>query len=272
MTSLPVGIIILFVVSALIFFGVAHRALDRMKLSDKAAFIVIAGLIVGSFISIPLMGGRFPLSVNIGGALIPLGLAVYLVVTAGSATEKIRSIIGAGVTALVIYLVGSLVMTGLPEPGGRFGYIDTLWFFPIIAGTVGYLAGRSRRGAFVSATLGILIFDIGYYIWALNIGAPAGRAIIGGAGAFDAVVISGILAIILAETVGEFRERLAGGPTVEGKTSSLVKALRKPDVHNDSNITVGEKVPDEDEKEIRSGNLWKNEKRDNRKDGSMQDE
>lgn len=255
MTSLPVGIIILFVVSALIFFGVAHRALDRMKLSDKAAFIVIVGLIIGSFITIPIMGGRFPLSINIGGALIPLGLAIYLVITAGSATEKIRSLVGAGVTALSIFIVGSLIMTGHPEPGGRFGYLDTLWFFPIIAGTVGYLAGRSRRGAFVSATLGILIFDIGYYIWALSIGAPAGRAIIGGAGAFDAIVISGIFAIILAETVGEFRERLAGGPTVEGKDPSLVKALRKPDIHNNSEIAVDE-----------------NEKRGNRKDGSMQDE
>lgn len=228
MTRLPAGIIILLIVTALIFFGLAHRALDRMKLSDKAALAIVAGLIIGSFIDIPLIGGRFPLSVNIGGALIPLGLAIYLVSTAGTAKEKIRSLVGSLVTALAIYAVGTQLMTGLPEPAGRFGFIDALWLFPLVAGVVGYLAGRSRRSAFVSATMGILLFDIGHYIWLARSGAPAVRADIGGAGVFDAVVISGIFAILLAETVGEIRERLAGGPTVEGKSSSLAGALRKP--------------------------------------------
>lgn len=228
MTKLPAGIIILLIITALIFFGLAHRALDRMKLSDKGSLAVIAGLILGSFINIPLIGGQFPLSVNIGGALIPLGLAIYLVSTAGTAKEKIRSLAGTMVTALAIYAVGSLIMTGLPEPAGRFGFLDTLWLFPLVAGVVGYLAGRSRRGAFVSATMGVLLFDIGHYIWLARSGSPAGRADIGGAGAFDAVVISGIFAILLAETVGEIRERMAGGPTIEGKPPSLAGALRKP--------------------------------------------
>jgi len=234
MTRLPAGIIILLIVSALIFFGIAQRALDRMKLSDKGALAIIAGLIIGSFIEIPILGGRFPLSVNLGGALIPLGLAIYLVSTAGTAKEKIRSLIGALVTALAIYGVGTLVMSGLPEPAGRFGFLDALWLFPLVAGIVGYLSGRSRRGAFVSAALGVLIFDIGHYVWLTTRGAAAGGAAgttaLGGAGAFDAVVISGIFAVMLAETVGEVRERMAGGPTNEGKAPSLASALRKPDI------------------------------------------
>ncbi len=230
MTRLPVGIIVLIIVSALIFFGLAQRALDRMKLSDRAALAVIAGLIIGSFIDIPLWGGRYPATVNLGGALIPVGLAAYLVVTAGSAKEKIRSLAGAAITTLVIYGVGALLMRGLPEPGGRFAYLDVLWLFPLVAGAVGYLAGRSRRGAFVSATMGLLIFDIGHYVWLAGSGAPAGRVDIGGAGAFDAIVISGVFAILLAETVGEVRERMAGGPTEEGRAPSLAGALRKPGI------------------------------------------
>ncbi|KJS02976.1 MAG: hypothetical protein VR68_01755 [Peptococcaceae bacterium BRH_c4a] len=230
MTRFPAGIIILLIVSALIFFGIAQRALDRMKLSDKGALAVIAGLILGSFIEIPIWGGRLPLSVNIGGALLPLGLAIYLVSTAGTAKEKIRALIGSLVTALAIYGVGALVMTGLPEPAGRYGFIDTLWLFPLVAGIVGYLSGRSRRGAFVSATLGVLIFDIGHYVWLTTRGVAAGSTALGGAGAFDAVVISGIFAVMLAETVGEVRERMAGGPTTEGKAPSLASALRKPDM------------------------------------------
>ncbi|MFZ5651778.1 MAG: DUF1614 domain-containing protein [Bacillota bacterium] len=248
MTRLPAGIIILLIVTALIFFGLAHRALDRMKLSDKGALAIIAGLIIGSFIDIPLIGGRFPLSVNIGGALIPMGLAIYLVSTAGTAKEKIRSLAGALVAALAIFAVGTLVMTGLPEPSGRFGFLDALWLFPLVAGVVGYLAGRSRRGAFVSATMGVLLFDIGHYIWLARSGAPAGRADIGGAGAFDAVVISGIFAILLAETVGEIRERMAGGPSIERKPSSLAGALRKPRLGKEDSREAPEEGREDSEK------------------------
>lgn len=228
MNRLPVGMIILLIVSALIFFGLAQRALDRMKLSDKGALALIAGLIIGSFIDIPVWGGRNPVTVNVGGALIPLGLAIYLVATAGTRLEKTRALVGSVITALVIFGLGTRVMTGLPEPAGRFGFLDVMWLFPLVAGIVGYLSGRSRRGAFVSAVMGMILFDIGHYAWLLSRGAPAGRADIGGAGAFDAVVIAGIFAILLAETVGEVRERMAGGPTEEGKAPSLVSALRKP--------------------------------------------
>ena len=228
MTRLPVGIIILLVLSALVYFGVAHRALDRMKLSDKGALAVIAGLVIGNFVSIPLWSGNFPVSVNLGGALIPLGLALYLIITAGTTAEKVRSVIGSLVTAAVVYGIGTLVMRGLPEPAGRFAFLDSLWLFPIVAGITGYLSGRSRRGAFVSATLGVLLFDIGYYVWLINSGAPLGRVDFGGAGAFDAIVISGVFAVLLAETVGEVRERIAGGPKTEGRPAALLKALRKP--------------------------------------------
>ena len=53
MVNFPAGIIALLVVSILIYFGVAHRVLDRMRLSDKAALAIIAAIIVGSFIDIP---------------------------------------------------------------------------------------------------------------------------------------------------------------------------------------------------------------------------
>ena len=264
MTRLPVGMIFLLIVFALIFFGLAQRALDRMKLSDKGAMAVIAGLIIGSFITIPVTGGRLPVTVNLGGALIPLGLAVYLIATAGTAWEKTRSVIGAFVTALAIYAAGTLMMSGLPEPAGRFGFIDALWLFPLVAGIVGYLAGRSRRGAFISATLGVILFDLGHYIWLVSSGAPAGRADIGGAGAFDTVVISGVLAVLLAETVGEIRERMAGGPTVKDRDPSLAGALKKPGLDRESRDLEAE--------ETAKSSRGKSGKRSEVKDGGMTDE
>ncbi len=245
MSRLPVGMIILLIVSALIFFGLAQRALDRMKLTDKQALLIVAGLIIGSFFSVPVPFGNYPITVNFGGALIPLFLAAYLIITAGTAKEKIRSLVGAAITALTIYGIGSLFMTGLPEPSGRYGFLDSMWLYPLVAGIVGYLFGRSRRGAFVSATLGMIAFDISYYFWLSTRGAPLGRVDIGGAGAFDAIVIAGILAILLAETIGETLERLAGGPSTTGRDPSLISALRKPNIQDE---TSSQNISDNDDK------------------------
>ncbi|MDK2889079.1 MAG: hypothetical protein PWP72_1957 [Thermoanaerobacter sp.] len=249
MTGFPVGITALIVISLLIFFGLAHRALDRMRLTDRGALAVIVAMIVGSFISLPIPGGRYPVSINVGGGLIPLGLSIYLLSRAGTAAERIRALVGAVITAVVVYAVGSLVMRGLPEPGGRYEILDALWLYPLVAGLVGYLAGRSRRAAFVSATLGLLVLDVGYYFWLVSRGAPAGRVAIGGAGAFDAIVLAGILAVLLAEVVGEVRERLQGGPVSKGRPEALLRALRKPEmatVENGGN-RIDRESPENDE-------------------------
>jgi uncharacterized membrane protein len=238
--------IVLIIVSALIYFGLAQRVLDRMKLSDKGALIVVAALIAGSFITIPITGGRFPVTMNIGGALVPLGVAIYLMVTAGTTREWFRALAGSVITALAIWGVGTIVQSGLAEPGGRFGYIDSLWMYPLVAGIVGYLAGRSRRGAFISAILGLVLFDLGYYFWLLASGAPAGRVDIGGAGMFDATVVSGIFAVLLAEAVGEIRERMAGGPTRKGKAPELASALRKPNLAGEPEENDGKKAGEHD--------------------------
>jgi uncharacterized membrane protein len=227
-TRFSIGLIVLVVISMLIYFGLAHRALDRMRLSDRGALGIIVALIIGSFIDLPVPGGRYPVTVNVGGALVPVGLAIYLLVKAGTAREWIRALAASVVTAVAIFAVGSLLMQGIVEPGGRFEYLDSLWVYPLVGGTVAYLAGRSRRSAFIAATLGVLLMDIGYYFWLVSRGAPAGRVSIGGAGAFDAIVMAGILAILIAEVAGEVRERLQGGPATEGRPASLLKGLRKP--------------------------------------------
>jgi uncharacterized membrane protein len=226
MTRFPIGLIILVVISILIFFGFAHRALDRLRLTDRAALFIIAAMIIGSFIDLPVPGGRYPVSVNVGGAIVPVGLAVYLLAKAGTTREWVRALGASIITALAIYVTGSLLMTG--DPRSRFEYLDALWVYPLVAGVVATFAGRSRRAAFVAATLGVLYIDIGYYFWLVFQGAPAGRVLIGGAGVFDALVLAGILAILITEVVGEVRERLQGGPAHRGRPEKLLEGLRKP--------------------------------------------
>ena len=235
MPTLPIGIIVLLVVSALIYFGLAHRVLDRMRLSDRAALAIIVLLIVGSFIDIPLATGRFDVSVNVGGALVPLGVAAYLLYKAGTSKEWGRALAAAVITGAVIYGVGNVLGRADAEPGGRFfGYLDSLWVYPIIGGLVAYLAGRSRRSAFIAATLGLVLVDVAYLVWLANTGAPAGTVAIGGAGAFDGIVLAGIVAVLLAEVIGETRERLQGGPS-DDRPRELMEGLRKPVEHQAEN-------------------------------------
>lgn len=233
MERFPIGIIILIVVSVLIYLGLAHRALDRMRLSDRGALVVIGGIILGSFVNIPLPFLPFRTSINVGGALVPVGLAVYLLVRAGTAREWIRALVGAVITAIVVYVIGSLINAGSTmEPAGRYAVLDAIYLYPLAGGIVAYLLGRSRRAAFIAATLGVLLVDVFHYFWLLSQSAPANYAVsIGGAGAFDAIVLAGIVAILLAEIIGESFERLSGGPIDKGRPSELVKGLKKPELN-----------------------------------------
>jgi len=188
MANFPLGLIALVVISILIYFGIAHRALDRLRLTDRAALFWIAAIIVGSFIDVPL-GSR--ITINLGG-IIAVGLAIYIWVGAGTAMEKIRSIIAAGVTALALFLAGRFLGA---EPEQIF--IDPIYIYPLVAGIVGYLAGRSRRGAFFAAVMGVLALDIGQLYY-------------------------------LTEVIGETLERVQGGPQTEGRPEELIRNLREP--------------------------------------------
>ena len=219
MWNFPAGMIALIIVSILIYFGVAHRVLDRMRLSDKAALAVIAAIIVGSFIDIPL-GAR--ITINLGGSIAVI-LALYVLLGAGTGYEKIRAIVAAAITALALYLAGRFLGA---EPEQIF--IDPIYLYPLIAGIVGYLAGRSRRGAFFAAVIGVFSLDVGQYIYLVSTGVR-GTVHIGGGGAFDSLILSGILAVLLAELIGESLERIQGGPKKEGRPEELVRNLREPE-------------------------------------------
>ncbi|ATW24106.1 hypothetical protein DCMF_04315 [Candidatus Formimonas warabiya] len=239
MPKVPIGMIILVILSVLIYFGLAQRVLDRMKLTDKGALVVIAGIILGSFIDIPLVSGRTALSINIGGAIIPLIFAVYLLVTAGTTKEWGRALFGTAVTAVLLVTATRLLSA---EPENMM--IDPLWVYPIIAGAVAYLLGRSRRGAFVTATMGVMFADLANFVWLAVINSP-GRVDIGGAGALDALVLAGILAVLLAEGVGELRERLQGGPALADRPRKLLQGLKNPSHSDEERQKKGE---DRDEK------------------------
>lgn len=232
---MPVGLIVLLIVSVLIYFGMAQRVLDRLRLSDRAALGVIAALIVGGFINIPLPGGpRLEASLNVGGGLVPTLLVIYLIATTGTARERLRALLGMVATATAVYLVGRL-MGAEPETM----LIDPIYIYPLVGGLVAYITGRSRRSAFIAGTAGILLVDFITYFRLLATGT-SGSVLIGGGGAFDAVIISGLLAVLMAEFIGEARERLQGGPSPE-RPPVLLKRLRPIDAQRQSTDSQPEK-------------------------------
>lgn len=204
---MPLGLILLIVTAVLVYLGVAQRVLDRMNLTDNQAFIFLGLLVIGSFVDIPISGGPVAISVNLGGAVVPLALVIWLIIRADTPEEKWRGLVAGVATGLLIW--GYVQLVGRREPAEQ--WLDPIWGYSLIAGVVGYLAGRSRRSAFIAGVMGIIVADLIHMGVAISRGMATTVAI-GGAGALDAVVLAGLIAVVLAEVVGESRERLGGGP------------------------------------------------------------
>jgi len=201
------GMIVLLVLSLLVIFGVGQRVLDRMHLNDKWAIGAMLAIFIGGFIpAIPIGNVR----IGIGGCLVPLAICVWVLIKADTTLEVARALFGALLTAAAVWLI-SLLMPA--EPEGIF--LDPNYAYGLAAGVVAYLLGRSRRAAFVSAVVGVLLADI--LVGIMNASRGVETLIrLGTGGALDAVVISGLLAVLLAEFVGEILERITRGHRKEG--------------------------------------------------------
>ncbi len=235
--TMSLGILLLSILTILILFGFAGSVLDRMRLNDKTVVLFLIVMIIGTFIPDIPLGNR--LSINVGGAIVPIALAIYLFVKAGTGKEKFRAILASVISAIVVFSV-SKFFTG-EEYTTIFS--DPFLIYGIIGGLVAYIIGRSRRSAFIAGIMGIVLSDLIQV--ALNIinGIP-GEIRIGGAGVIDATVISGIIAVILAEIIGETREKIQGGTDKKNMTfnhsefaSSLGENLSKEKEEEDQNVT-----------------------------------
>ncbi|SCX87804.1 YphA family membrane protein [Alkaliphilus peptidifermentans] len=202
---MSIGMILLIGVTVLIFMGLAERVLDRLRLNDKAAIVIIIAIVL-STIFIPDIDITERISVNVAGFLIPLGLVIYLFVKAETTKERMRAIIAAIVAGAVIYAVQRYVLPAEPEAQ----LIDPNYVYPVLAGLTAYLIGRSRRAAFIAGIGGVIISDVIQLVLNTinNIPSPTR---FGGAGGADTTVIAGIVAVLIAEIVGETREKLQGG-------------------------------------------------------------
>ena len=204
---MSIGMILLIVVALLILFGVLQRVLDRMALTDRQALLIVAAIFVGGWLPDLTLGA---VALNVGGALIPLLVCVYLFFHAGTAKEKARCVAAGVITAIVVYAIGLFFPadpTAMP--------FDPMPLYGLAGGAVAWLLGRSRRSAFIAGVLGIVLSDV--FVGVMNWTRGVSQVVrLGGAGAVDAVVISGVVAVMLCELLGEFIERIATGKAREG--------------------------------------------------------
>jgi uncharacterized membrane protein len=127
------------------------------------------------------------LAINVGGALVPTFVSFYLLWKLPSAI--IYAVIGVAVVALVTHLVA--------RPVKGVGVTTPAFLPPLVAAiTASVLRFDVPIVAYVSGVLGTLIgADLLNLHVIPELGAPV--ASIGGAGTFDGVFLSGIMAVLL---------------------------------------------------------------------------
>lgn len=204
MRNLPISIILLSGVIGLIFLGAAQRVLDRMRLTDTEAILLLVLFIVAHFL--PVITLTQYLALNLG-ALIPFAIIIYLLLTAEK-HERIRAVLISLVAAAILYLTDKF----LPTLPGQIPYdLDPLFIPGVAAGLISYFTTKSRRTAFISAIAAVILNDLAAAV-SISLKTYHAQTVIGGGGIFDALMINGILAVFIAELIGEIAERIYRGP------------------------------------------------------------
>lgn len=203
------------VVLTLVEIGILRYAYERMGIPPRYVFSILLLSLLGSAINIPV--ARFPpenvvsgkvvvyygvqyvvpvvqhwpgtiLAVNVGGALIPVLLSLYLMFRN---RLYVRSALAIAVVAVVTHW--------LATPVRGVGVSLPIFIPPIVAALAGLLFGWRKAAplAYIAGCVGTLIgADLMNLGKIPGLGAPV--ASIGGAGTFDGVFMVGIVAVLLS--------------------------------------------------------------------------
>ena len=177
--------------------------------SLEAIIIVFVSFLLGSgiideyagisFSNIPLFTyhDHWIVGINVGGAVIPVLLSIYLSVK--NRLKPIQVILGIGLISIVTFFVT------YPDP--EKGIVSTfpLWVLPIVVASIVSLffswkeKSKAAPLAYTVGALGVLIGADCFHLMSLleNEIHTTRNAVIGGASVFDMIFITGILAVFL---------------------------------------------------------------------------
>jgi uncharacterized membrane protein len=211
--SILVGLFLVLLV--LIQLGALRYAYMRLGMSSGAALLLLFASLVGSYFNIPVaqLPGQRVLSgevvdyygmryvvpvvedwpgtlvaVNVGGAVIPVLVSLYLLIRHAL---WIRGLVAVAVVALVIHWFAN--------PVRGVGIAVPVFLPALITAVLAIVLARERAAplAYVAGSLGTLIgADLTNLDKVSDLGAPV--ASIGGAGTFDGIFVTAILAVLLA--------------------------------------------------------------------------
>lgn len=187
----------------LIMFGAGQRILDKLRLTDKSAILILLAIGIGLVIPPIKIGSMF--SFSIGGFLIPFGLCVYLLIKTGWSIDIVRAFAGTILTASVILLLEVFLPSKTPQDL----IVDNTFLYGIASGLIAYFLGRSRRNAFVCSVFGITLASVAVFIFNMTQNVQTILAL-GVGGAFNTVILSILIAVGLAELIGKTAEIVVG--------------------------------------------------------------
>ena len=212
---LIVGALLLALLFALIEIGVIEYAYAKIGIHGSHVFGLLLLSLLGSYVNIPLaelpaeqvLSNRIVsafgmpyvvpvvedqpatiVAINVGGAVIPVLLSLYLVVRNGAYLPA----------ALAVAIVAAIVHL-LARPVYGIGIAVPALVPPVVASVAALLLSSEATPsvAYVAGSLGTLIgADLLNLRKLRGLGAPI--ASIGGAGTFDGIFLTGILAALLA--------------------------------------------------------------------------
>ena len=209
---------ILIALLVLIQIGVLRRAYSLLGIDPFVVVLALFGSLLGSYVNIPIW--RLPnerivthevveilgvpflapvavnwpgtvLAVNVGGALIPALLSLYLL---------FRHHLW--LSAIVAVAIVSFVVHDMATPIPGVGIAVPTIAPPLLAAFAGLVFSRDYAAplAYIAGSLGVLIgADLTNLGQLQTLGAPV--ASIGGAGTFDGVFLTGVIAVLLASMV-----------------------------------------------------------------------
>lgn len=209
---MPVGPILLVLLTVLAAAGFLEAPLRRTGLSVRGALIVLAAMLAGSPVELDLAPR---LTLNLGTGLVPLGLSLYLLKAMRRWWEPVLAVGGAATAAASLALISLWFPPGLPTELNLF-YLDAQYLYAAVAGTLGCVIGHTRAAAFAAAVWGSLGADVYHYVHFVAAHHPDIVYRMGGGGFHGTALVAGVLALGLTELLqlGAVESRTAAGPNL----------------------------------------------------------
>jgi len=196
--------------------GILKIVFDKLGLLPEHAMLLFLASLFGSLINLPVstikaihpdtdimfrrahsllrmhttpFTGKTVIAINVGGCLVPLVFSASLIH---------RFPIGAWEILIAISLTSAICyLTSRPVPGMGIGMMPLI--APVAAAIIGIVLGGEHAAAlaYITGTLGVIIgADLMRMKDISQLGAPV--ASIGGAGTFDGIFLTGIVAVLLS--------------------------------------------------------------------------